>query len=144
MSTLPIITADQRLAERRGIKGCIFGKSGIGNHGVETALLADIGDQISGNMTLRQIAKQNMACPALGRDRLGHRFGALSIGPGMDEQHHIRRRQATAKGGADAASRARDQNSPGLDLGRYGQSGSPSLGGPWKVMAITLCLTVPV
>ncbi len=27
---LPIITADQRLAEQRGIKGCIFGKSGIG------------------------------------------------------------------------------------------------------------------
>ncbi|MEK9860913.1 MAG: ATP-binding protein, partial [Alphaproteobacteria bacterium] len=26
----PIITADQRLSERRGIKGCIFGKSGIG------------------------------------------------------------------------------------------------------------------
>ena len=26
--TLPIITADQRLAEPRGIKGCIFGKSG--------------------------------------------------------------------------------------------------------------------
>lgn len=28
--TLPIISADQRLAERRGVKGCIFGKSGIG------------------------------------------------------------------------------------------------------------------
>jgi hypothetical protein len=28
--TLPIITADQRLAEPRGIKGCIFGRSGIG------------------------------------------------------------------------------------------------------------------
>ena len=27
---LPIITADQRLAEARGIKGCIFGGSGIG------------------------------------------------------------------------------------------------------------------
>lgn len=27
---LPIITADQRLAEQRGIKGAIFGKSGIG------------------------------------------------------------------------------------------------------------------
>jgi AAA domain len=27
---LPIITADQRLAEPRGIKGCIFGPSGIG------------------------------------------------------------------------------------------------------------------
>ncbi|MBF0177960.1 MAG: hypothetical protein HQL63_14100, partial [Magnetococcales bacterium] len=26
----PIITADQRMAERRGIKACIFGKSGIG------------------------------------------------------------------------------------------------------------------
>lgn len=30
MSGLPIITADERLAEKRGIKGCIFGKSGIG------------------------------------------------------------------------------------------------------------------
>ena len=28
--TLRIITADQRLAELRGIKGCIFGKSGLG------------------------------------------------------------------------------------------------------------------
>ncbi len=28
--SLPIITADQRLATPRGIKGCIFGKSGIG------------------------------------------------------------------------------------------------------------------
>ena len=28
--TLPIITADERLAEPRGIKGCIFGKSGLG------------------------------------------------------------------------------------------------------------------
>lgn len=28
--TLPIISADERLAEKRGIKGCIFGKSGIG------------------------------------------------------------------------------------------------------------------
>jgi hypothetical protein len=27
---LPILSADQRLAELRGIKGCIFGKSGIG------------------------------------------------------------------------------------------------------------------
>jgi hypothetical protein len=27
---LPIISADQRLAEHRGVKGCIFGKSGIG------------------------------------------------------------------------------------------------------------------
>jgi len=30
MTGLPIISADQRLAEHRGIKGCIFGKSGIG------------------------------------------------------------------------------------------------------------------
>jgi hypothetical protein len=28
--SLPIVTADQRLSEQRGIKGCIFGKSGIG------------------------------------------------------------------------------------------------------------------
>ena len=26
----PIITADERLAEKRGIKGCILGRSGIG------------------------------------------------------------------------------------------------------------------
>jgi len=30
MSKLPIISADERLAENCGIKGCIFGKSGIG------------------------------------------------------------------------------------------------------------------
>ena len=28
--SLPIISADQRLSEPRGIKGCIFGNSGIG------------------------------------------------------------------------------------------------------------------
>ena len=28
--SFPIITADQRLAEKRGIKGCILGPSGIG------------------------------------------------------------------------------------------------------------------
>lgn len=28
--SLPIITADQRLAETRGVKGVIFGPSGIG------------------------------------------------------------------------------------------------------------------
>jgi hypothetical protein len=28
--SLPIISADERLTEARGIKGCIFGKSGIG------------------------------------------------------------------------------------------------------------------
>ena len=31
--SLPIISADQRLTEKRGIKGCIFGKSGIGKTG---------------------------------------------------------------------------------------------------------------
>jgi len=30
MSTFPIITADQRLAERRGVKGVLVGKSGLG------------------------------------------------------------------------------------------------------------------
>jgi len=30
MSKLPIIGADERLAEKRGIKGCIFGSYGIG------------------------------------------------------------------------------------------------------------------
>ena len=28
--SLPIISADERLKETKGIKGCIFGKSGIG------------------------------------------------------------------------------------------------------------------
>ncbi len=28
--TFPIISADERLAQRKGVKGCIFGKSGIG------------------------------------------------------------------------------------------------------------------
>nr|CAM77571.1 conserved hypothetical protein [Magnetospirillum gryphiswaldense MSR-1] len=37
--SLPIISADQRLAERRGIKGAIFGKSGIG----KTTLLLTMG-----------------------------------------------------------------------------------------------------
>jgi hypothetical protein len=30
MNKLPIISAEERLAQRKGIKGCIFGKSGIG------------------------------------------------------------------------------------------------------------------
>jgi len=30
MSKLPIISAEERLNQKRGIKGCIFGKSGIG------------------------------------------------------------------------------------------------------------------
>jgi hypothetical protein len=30
MRTLPIISADERLAQRKGVKGCIFGRSGIG------------------------------------------------------------------------------------------------------------------
>jgi GTPase SAR1 family protein len=38
--TLPIITADQRLAEPRGIKGCIFGKSGIGKTSLLWSLMA--------------------------------------------------------------------------------------------------------
>ncbi len=38
--SLPIITADQRLAEPRGIKGCIFGKSGIGKTSLLWSLTA--------------------------------------------------------------------------------------------------------
>ncbi|CAG7831787.1 unnamed protein product, partial [Allacma fusca] len=30
MSSLPIISADERLATQRGIKGCIFGSYGVG------------------------------------------------------------------------------------------------------------------
>jgi hypothetical protein len=37
--SLPIITADQRLAEPRGIKGCIFGRSGIGKTSLLWTLL---------------------------------------------------------------------------------------------------------
>ena len=36
---LPIITADQRLAEHRGIKGCIFGRSGLGKTSLLWTLL---------------------------------------------------------------------------------------------------------
>lgn len=39
--TLPIISADERLAEKRGIKGCIFGKSGIGKTSLLWTLPAD-------------------------------------------------------------------------------------------------------
>ena len=39
--SLPIISADQRLAEPRGIKGCIFGKSGIGKTSLLWTLDAD-------------------------------------------------------------------------------------------------------
>ncbi len=38
--SLPIISADERLAERRGIKGCIFGKSGIGKTSLLWSLLS--------------------------------------------------------------------------------------------------------
>ena len=38
---LPIISADERLAEKRGIKGCIFGKSGIGKTSLLWTLLAN-------------------------------------------------------------------------------------------------------
>lgn len=46
--TLPILSADQRLSEPRGIKGCIFGKSGIGKTTLlwtlpqETTLFVDL------------------------------------------------------------------------------------------------------
>lgn len=39
--TLPIISADERLAEKRGIKGCIFGKSGIGKTSLLWTLTAE-------------------------------------------------------------------------------------------------------
>ena len=41
MNGLPIISADQRLAERRGIKGVIFGKSGIGKTTLLLTLAAE-------------------------------------------------------------------------------------------------------
>jgi guanylate kinase len=41
--SLPIITADQRLAETRGIKGVIFGPSGIGKTSLLWTLEASTG-----------------------------------------------------------------------------------------------------
>ncbi len=41
MQKLPIISAEERVAEKRGIKGCIFGKSGIG----KTSLLLTLDPQ---------------------------------------------------------------------------------------------------
>jgi len=41
MQKLPIISAEERIAEKRGIKGCIFGKSGIG----KTSLLKTLNPQ---------------------------------------------------------------------------------------------------
>ena len=38
---LPIISADERLAEKRGIKGCIFGRSGIGKTSLLWTLLSN-------------------------------------------------------------------------------------------------------
>ncbi|MFH1159310.1 MAG: ATP-binding protein [Pseudomonadota bacterium] len=38
---LPIISADERLAEKRGVKGCIFGKAGIGKTSLLWTLPAD-------------------------------------------------------------------------------------------------------
>jgi hypothetical protein len=42
MSGLPIISADQRLAEKRGIKGVILGKSGIGKTTLLMTLAAEV------------------------------------------------------------------------------------------------------
>jgi hypothetical protein len=48
MSRLPIISADERLAEKRGIKGCIFGSYGVGKTSLlwtlppETTLFIDL------------------------------------------------------------------------------------------------------
>jgi len=48
MNKLPIISAEERLAQRKGIKGCIFGKSGIGKTSLlwtldpETTLFFDL------------------------------------------------------------------------------------------------------
>lgn len=48
MSKLPIISADERLAEKRGIKGCIFGAYGVGKTSLlwtlpaETTLFIDL------------------------------------------------------------------------------------------------------
>ena len=41
MSKLPIISADQRMNEKRGIKGCILGKAGIGKTSLLWTLTAE-------------------------------------------------------------------------------------------------------
>ena len=41
MSSFPIITADQRMAQPRGIKGVIFGKSGVGKTSLLLSLAAE-------------------------------------------------------------------------------------------------------
>ena len=62
MSGLPIISADERLAERRGIKGCIFGKSGIGKTSLlwtlepEATLFLDLGVALPDGVTARMIS----------------------------------------------------------------------------------------
>ena len=56
---LPIISADERLAQRKGIKGCIFGRSGIG----KTSLAAEFPEPVfiqteegTGNLELTTFA----------------------------------------------------------------------------------------
>ena len=42
MNHFPIITADQRMAKKRGVKGVIFGKSGVGKTTLLLSLAADV------------------------------------------------------------------------------------------------------
>jgi len=60
---LPIISADQRLSEPRGIKGCIFGKSGIG----KTSLLWTLPE---GNTLFMDLEAGDLAIEGWGGDTL--------------------------------------------------------------------------
>mgnify|MGYP000715180107 CR=1 FL=1 len=61
--SLPIITADQRLAERRGIKAVIFGKSGIGK--TYLLLTLDEGSTLYGvNRSDGEVFSVNLSTPA--------------------------------------------------------------------------------
>ena len=81
MNTLPIITADQRLNEMRGNKGCIFGRSGIGKTSLlwtldaKTTLFFDLeaGDLAvegwAGDTILPKHGKNAVTLPALSVDQ---------------------------------------------------------------------------
>ena len=69
---LPIITADQRLAEPRGIKGTIFGKSGIG----KTSLLWTLN---ASTTLFLDLEAGDLAVEGLEIDTLIHEEGAAQL-----------------------------------------------------------------
>ena len=71
---LPIILADQRLAERRGIKAAIFGKSGIG----KTSLLWTLDPQPRCSSISKPATSPSRAGPATRSARARGRSAATS------------------------------------------------------------------